>query len=224
MLSRHSKLRNGAGFGNLLAGIFEKLAKLLQLREAGGGEFSEERFHLGVLGEGGVAKIETGGAFFGSDDEFHGFIETGIIAGVNEAGADADGELVFRRKKKAAGGGDALQDQLEPIALLAFVVGHAFERCAQFRIAGLFGKDDVAVGGDGFAEGGDGERLVVGGFGEVGVGKLFAHVQIIIRDEHLAPQLLLARPASFEWIEDIREERRPFQSLCCEEQLDNLRR
>jgi hypothetical protein len=177
--SGHAELGDGAGFGDLFAGFLEEGAEGLYLGDAGGGEFGEGGFDFGVLGEGGVSEIETGGAFFGGDDEFHGFIEAGVVAGIDEAWTDADGEFVFLGEIVGGGWSEAVEDGLEAVALETLIFGHAFEGTAKLEVAGFFGEDNVAVGGDGFAEGGDGQGLVVGELGEVGGGELFAHGSII---------------------------------------------
>ncbi len=173
---------DGAGFGDFFPGFVEQGAEALDLIEAAFGGSDEEGFDVGVLGEDGVAGVETGGAFFGGDDEFHGFIETGIITRVDEAWADADGEFVFLGEVKGGSGGDGVEELLEAIALVAFITGHGFKGVAEFSVAGFFGKDDVTVGRDGFTEGGDGEGLVVGDFGEIGGGEFFTHCGSLYAD------------------------------------------
>lgn len=75
----------------MLAGFFGEGAEALDLGDAGGGEFGEYFSHVVVARASGVFGVETGGALFGGDDEAHGFVEASVVAGVDEAGADADG-------------------------------------------------------------------------------------------------------------------------------------
>lgn len=95
--SRDAEFGEGAGLGNLPAHFLKERAKFLNPCEAFAGESCEEDFDLWVLGVGGVAQVETGGALFGGDDELHGFIKAGIVAGVDQSRTDADGEFIFRR-------------------------------------------------------------------------------------------------------------------------------
>ena len=70
--------------------------------------------------------------------QLHGLIKAGVVAGVKQAGANADDQLVFRGQIKTALGRKPLEDDLEAVAVFAFLGGHFVKRVTEGGCFGLF--------------------------------------------------------------------------------------